>query len=45
MALSRRSAIQGLATASASVAMEDLVLIGKDGPELLNPTSDRFIVI
>ena len=25
--------------------LEDLVLIGKDGPELLNPTSDRFIVV
>lgn len=25
--------------------LEDLVLIGKDGPELLNETSDRFIVV
>jgi len=25
--------------------LEDLVLIGKDGPELLNATTDRFIVV
>ena len=25
--------------------LEDLVLIGKDGPELLNDTGDRFIVV
>lgn len=25
--------------------LEDLVLIGKDGPELMNPTTDRFVVV
>ena len=25
--------------------LEDLVLIGKDGPELLNDPADRFIVV
>lgn len=28
-----------------SAHLEDLVLIGKDGPELLNDSSDRFIVV
>ena len=25
--------------------LEDLVLVGKDGPEILNTSDDRFIVV
>jgi len=28
-----------------SAHLEDLILIGKDGPELLNDSTDRFILV